>query len=195
MFTYQATLPVIEHKKAEYLRQAVYQVLPGAVASVPFGIDDQEHIFPLAGDEEAANKVYAGYDTSGKLIGIALEARGQGFQDVIRLLYGYAPDRQAVIGMRVLESRETPGLGDKIEKDPKFQANFEALAVDLNPDDTVIHPIEMVKAGAKTEPWQIDAISGATISSKAVSAMLRENTARWIPVLARNRLIFEEHRP
>ena len=32
------------------------------------------------------------------------------------ILYGYAPALDAVIGIRVLETKETPGLGDKIEK-------------------------------------------------------------------------------
>ena len=36
-------------------------------------------------------------------------------------LYGYKPDRKKlVLGMEVLESRETPGLGDKIYKDAEF---------------------------------------------------------------------------
>ena len=52
-----------------------------------------------------------------------------GYQDVIRiLLYGYSPEHQAIVGMRVLESRETPGLGDKIEKDPAFLARTSSAS-------------------------------------------------------------------
>ncbi len=57
--------------------------------------------------------------------------RGMGYQDFIRLLYGYSPDDQAIIGIRVLESRETPGLGDRIETDADFLSNFQRLDVAL----------------------------------------------------------------
>ncbi len=195
VFTYQATLPTIQRKKAIYLQKAVYKVLPGAVAGASFGIDEENRITLLGEGESPARVVYAGYDSSGRLVGIALEAQGQGFQDTIRLLYGYSPDRQSVIGIQVLESKETPGLGDKIEKDPDFLANFKALDVALGPDGALIHTIEPVKKGKKESPWQIDSISGATISSKAVANMLRDHTLRWIPVLARHKSVFEEHAP
>ena len=69
-----------------------------------------------------------------------------GYQDVIRVLYGYSAEANAVIGLRVLESQETPGLGDKIETDAGFLANFERLDVSLSDDlSRVLHPIEAVK--------------------------------------------------
>jgi electron transport complex protein RnfG len=89
--------------------------------------------------------------------------------------------------MKVLESKETPGLGDKIGKDPAFLANFDALDVTLGDDRQALrHAIEVVKAGAKQQPWQIDAITGATISSKAVGRMLGESGRAWLPIIQRN---------
>jgi len=79
---------------------------------------------------------------------------------------------------------ETPGLGDKIATDPAFLANFEALDARLNAVGTALaNPIVTVKRGRKTEPWQIDAISGATISAKAVGKALNESTQRLLPRL------------
>ena len=64
---------------------------------------------------------------------------------------------QAVVGIRVLESRETPGLGDRIETDPDFLANFERLDVSLDADGArPLHPIEAVKQGQKEHAWQVD---------------------------------------
>jgi electron transport complex protein RnfG len=83
----------------------------------------------------------------------------------------------AIIGLQVLSSNETPGLGDKIEKDPDFRANFTALDASLKQE------IVTVKNGEKTEPWQIDGISGATVSSKAVGKALNESAQFWIPTL------------
>jgi electron transport complex protein RnfG len=78
-------------------------------------------------------------------------------------------------------------LGDKIETDPDFLANFERLAVALTDDLAAIaHPIEFVKKGQKQEPWQIDGITGATISSKAIAGILSGSTAYWIPRIRRN---------
>jgi len=131
--------------------------------------------------------VYAGYDDENRLAGIAVEAQGMGYQDVIHVLYGYSFAEEAIVGIRVLGSRETPGLGDKIETDPDFLANFERLTVALIGDlSAVAHPIEFVKKGQKQEPWQIDGITGATISSKAIAAILSGSTAHWIPRIRRN---------
>ena len=118
------------------------------------------------------------------MIGVAMEARGTGFQDTIVLIYGYSPDRQQIIGMEVLESKETPGLGDKIITDEDFLTNFEALEATLTDDgSTLANPIVTVKKGQKTEPWQIDGITGATISSKAIGDILRQSTESMLPIL------------
>ena len=45
------------------------------------------------------------------------------------------------------------------------------------------NPIETVKHGKKTNPWQIDGISGSTVSSKAVGKALRESTTKMVPRL------------
>ncbi len=109
-----------------------------------------------------------------------------GYADIIRVLYGYDPRRQSIVGLRVLESRETPGLGDKIETDQSFIANFAAPDVSLNADGTgLANPIEATKHGEKTHLWQVDAITGATISSFAIAEILRNSATTWVPRLAR----------
>ena len=111
-----------------------------------------------------------------------------GYQDTISLLYGYSFEHQAIVGMQVLKSLETPGLGDRIASDPDFLLNFERLEVGLDSvTGKVAHPIEAVKHGAKTEAWQVDGITGATISSKAVAAALRDSSGEWVPILVRRR--------
>lgn len=187
VLTYQATLPTIQRKKAEALERAIFHVLPGAKTRVTYRVKENNEIELLEGEPQGERLVYAGYDEQNRLVGVALEAQGQGFQDTIRLIYGYSPEKQAVVGMEVLESKETPGLGDKIEKDPDFQANFEALDVSLDEDGMRLrNPIEPVKHGTKEHPWQIDGITGATISSKAIANILRGSTERILPVLARD---------
>jgi electron transport complex protein RnfG len=179
------TQPVIRRNRAEALQRAIFQVLPGARSSQTFRLVGDARFELLSdGEREAAGArlVHAGYDEEFRLVGLAVEARGMGYQDVITVLYGYSFADDAVIGIRVLESRETPGLGDKIETDLQFLENFVRLDVSLSEDGaSVAHPIEAVKRGQKQHAWQVDGITGATISSVAISDILSRSTADWIP--------------
>lgn len=181
---YQVTLPIIEQNKAEALQQAIFEVLPGAASSATFERTDAGFV-PLADPGAASNPdrlVYAGYDDERRLVGVAVEARGMGYQDVIVLIYGYSFAEDAIIGIQVLESKETPGLGDKIETDPDFLANFERLDVSLDAEGTTLaHPIVAVKKGEKTQPWEVDGITGATISSVAIADILNASAQVWVP--------------
>ena len=185
VLTFQATLPIIAQNRAEALEKAIFKVLPGAVQKAAFELSPDGQLRLSAGEPGSGQLIYVGYDESGTLVGVALEAVGQGFQDVIRLLYGYAPDRQIVIGMEVLESRETPGLGDKVMKDANFLANFAALDVALNAAGTGLkNPLVAVKFGHKEHPWEVDGITGATISSQAVADIIRNSAEGMLPLLA-----------
>lgn len=185
VLVYQYTRPIIAANQLEARQAAVFQVLPGAVSSTTYRYVDGEGFTPVADDAIGDDLVFAGFDRQGRLVGVAVEAVGMGYQDAVRVLYGYAPDRQAIVGMQVLDSRETPGLGDRANTDPDFLANFAALDVTLTEDgQRIAHPIEAVKHGEKTEPWQIDCITGATITSTAIADMIRESTAAWVPRIA-----------
>ena len=187
VLAYQVTFERIAENKRLALERAIFEVVPDVSSetttrvSFSLGRKGLVRLDPHSGD---AN-LYALYDASGGLVGIAMEGAAQGYQDVVRTLYGYKLECQCIVGMTVVESKETPGLGDKVETDPEFLANFEALDARLNADQTALaHPIETVKHGTKTEPWQIDAISGATITSKAIGKGLRASTDRMLPLLA-----------
>lgn len=167
---YEATLPAIEAYQARVLRAAVFKVLPGIERMQRLVFADGQ-LLPSEVENKSDQAIFAGYDAQGSLVGYAIPGAGPGFQDIIRLLYGYLPDKRQVSGMEVLESRETPGLGDKIYKDLAFVANFDALAMDPE--------IQAVKKGTKTQANQVDAITGATISSKAVVRIINEAHQLW----------------
>jgi electron transport complex protein RnfG len=78
-------------------------------------------------------------------------------------------------------------LGDKIEKDGRFTENVSTLDVRLDDERRVpLHDIELVKRGEKTDGWQVEAITGATISSRAVANILRESVRDVLPALQAN---------
>jgi electron transport complex protein RnfG len=167
---YESTLPTITANKARELREAVFKVLPGVTQMQALVYRDGELVTVDAPDKDEP-VVYGGYDDAREFVGYAMPAAGPGFQDTIAILYGYKPEEKQVVGMEVLESRETPGLGDKIYKDAVWVAGFSALSVEPE--------IVAVKKGTKSNPNEIDAITGATISSKAVVRIINEAHTAW----------------
>ena len=138
-------------------------------------------------DAGPALPVNLGFDEDGRLAGAAIEGAGMGYQDTIRVLYAYSFEERAITGLKVLETRETPGLGDKIETEPHFIANFEALDARLDDSGSALrNPIVTVKQGEKTDPWQIDGITGATITSEAIGNILNDSAGTWVPILERD---------
>ncbi len=168
---YESTLPTITANKARELREAVFKVLPGVSRMQQLVYRNGELVVSeeIAKDEPV---VYGGYDEQGEFLGYAIPGAGPGFQDTIGLLFGFTPERQLVLGMEVLESRETPGLGDKIYKDDDWVGSFNELSIDPE--------IVAVKQGTSSRPNEIDAITGATISSKAVVRIINEAHRDWL---------------
>lgn len=180
--TYQLTRQRSVRNQTAARHEAVKQVLPGTVSSETFQYRDGDGFF-VSDDRSSTDDIFiAGYDRSGKLIGIAIEAVGYGYQDSIRLIYGYDPDRQVITGFQVLESRETPGLGDRVESDESFLAKFSDLSVALDSTGTSIaNPIVFIAQRTPEEPWQVDGVTGATITSGAIVSILSSSASKWVP--------------
>jgi len=185
VLAFQTTLPIINKNKAEALKKAVLNVVPGAVRQQAYRWTGKRfERFDGQASPAAEDLVYAAFDEQDTLIGVAITGSGQGFQDVIQLIYGYTPHTQKLIGFQILDSRETPGLGDKTSSDVGFLANFNALDVQLGAEhQQLIHPVVAVKHGTKKNPWEIDSITGATISSKAIGAIIGIGTKHWMPII------------
>jgi electron transport complex protein RnfG len=170
---YQLTLPRIEANNARALRLAVFQVLPGSERLQPLAYRGDD-LVPATDAAAGEPLIYGGYTSGGEFVGYAIPAAGAGFQDTIRLLYGFEPKARRIVGMQVLESRETPGLGDRIYKDEHFLGEFRDLAVE---------PQVVAIKGHGEAPNEVDAITGATISSKAVVAIVNAGNAEWLSKL------------
>lgn len=173
---YQLTLPAVEANRAARLDAAVHQVLQGLdrydtlylyqgalVAMPPAGVDARD-----------LERVYAGFNASGARVGFAVAAAPPGFQDAISLLFGFDPANRKTLGLAILASRETPGLGDKIEGET-FLSRFRAA----------LTPMTGVKSGAKQHPNDVEMITGATISSRAIIGGINGSVERWAPILDR----------
>ena len=168
VFVDQATRPLIEEHRRRALESAIKHVLsldlkegsPARIVSLQVKKDrfelEEEPVFEVNADD--IDRVFLGYGADGKPKGFAIVHQRPGFQDQIQVIFGYEPLKNEILSMKVLSSLETPGLGDKSEKDMVFVEQFEGKETPLNP----------VKPGQGVEPGDVDTISGATISSKAV---------------------------
>ena len=81
-------------------------------------------------------------------------------------------DKNTIYGVNFNHESETPGLGAKIVE-PEFRSQFEGKHI-RNAEGAVVS-VAVLKAGKHAEGQeQVDAISGATITSSGVSTMLHE---------------------
>jgi len=182
---FQSTAARIRDNQERFLAAAIAEVLPETRTTVAVGLAEDGRLVPTT--ETLALPVFLAFDESGQLAGAVLTAMGMGYQDNIRVLYAYSFEQNAIVGFKILESKETPGLGDRVEIEPHFIANFEALDASLSADGSALaNPIVTVKQGEKTDPWQIDGITGATITSEALGNILNNSASEWVPVLERD---------
>lgn len=114
-------------------------------------------------------EVYKVKNENSEETGYALVYEGNGFQGKIRLICGLSPDLEKILALEILEQVETPGLGTKVTETP-FTDQFKQLQTSPT--------INWVKGVPPEEPNEIQAITGATISSKAVVAIINNGIAQ-----------------
>jgi Na+-translocating ferredoxin:NAD+ oxidoreductase subunit G len=173
---FHATQPRILAHQARVLASAVDEVLAGPERVQRWfvhagALTDQP---PEGVDTLRVERVFQGFDASGASIGFALTGREPGFADAVSVIFGYDPRERTVLGMRVLESRETPGLGDKIEKDRAWVESFRGTRA----------PLSGVKpARATGADDEVHLITGATISSRVVVSIINNRIEALHPLL------------
>jgi electron transport complex protein RnfG len=135
---------------------------------VPGGVADKSEEVQMG--DRAAFKVM---DADGKHIGWVIKAAGNGFADRIELLIGMDAEAKMITGLYVLDQKETPALGDNIKK-ADFRDRFNGKPTD----------VALSASQTPTGPDQIQAISGATISSQSVCDIVNGATDQFVAALA-----------
>lgn len=146
-FVYEFTREPIELSNLNKKVNAIKQVVPEfnnnpytEMFRLPTGEGDSLDIFPAKKDS-----IVVGYAVT--------TYTNKGFSGNITLMAGFKPDG-SIVNIKVLEHKETPGLGTKMSE-PKFKDQFN----DKNPAD---FNLKVRKDGGP-----VDAITAATISSRA----------------------------
>ena len=151
--TYEITKPKIDAELKAEEGEALKAILPEADSFNAKTVGDIEYFDAMKGD---------------RLVGYCIKVTGMGYSGYMRIIVGI--DTNGVIeGVRILEHQETPGLGSKVnevrpgETEPYFLKQFNGK-------------------NAKTVAVRkdIDAITGATISSKAVTDAIRDTVDRFL---------------
>lgn len=160
--------PAIEANKINESLLKVPELVLGAAQAQNLAPGALE-INPLAVEVAKPGKTvrYSVYEAKrdGKLAGWVAKTAGAGYADKIELLIGFDPQVQTITGLFVLDQKETPGLGNKIVTDV-WRAQFL--------QKSTAQALAAVK-GKAAAANQIDAVTGATISSKSVTDII--NTA------------------
>lgn len=137
----------------------IQKEIEGAIVKVVPGTSQNQKLY-----EEEDLFIYAGQDELGQPIGYAIQATGIGFQDKITLMFGINISLTKIIGLTVIDQKETPGLGAKITDWNAFLQFWE------NRDSSGQIILRKPPASSLEElsPTEINTITGATISSKKV---------------------------
>jgi electron transport complex protein RnfG len=133
------------------IEEAITQVIPGTTQN--------QKLY-----EEEDLVIYKGENEAGQTSGYAVQATGIGFQDKITLLFGINPSRTEIVGLTVIDQKETPGLGAKITDREMFLRFWKNR--DISQPLTLRNP--PADSMQDLAPSEINTITGATISSTKV---------------------------
>lgn len=113
-------------------------------------------------------KFYTGFDENNNKIGYVFSNEGKGYGGTINVMTGIASDGQ-IQGISILSHNETPGLGANITSD-KFTEQFKVNAPK--------NGFSIIK-GESNKNGEISAITGATISSTAVTNAVNKSIEQF----------------
>lgn len=142
---YQQTAPVIAKNKKAEEELARREVLTLA-----------SEFQPVKSDSDTL--LYKGLDEEGKLVGYVFTCEEEGYGGIIQTMVGIDTLFQ-ISGIKVISQQETPGLGANCTT-PEFTEQF----IGKNPEVLMV----------KKDGGEIEAISGATITSRAITDAIRE---------------------
>lgn len=150
--TNQITAPVIQQRNEIANNEARIAVLPGASDFNQVDISK----YKSAG-ADTVKEVFEGVNGSNE-IGYTIKSEPSGYGGTIELTIGIGKDGK-ITGVNVGNNSETPGLGAK-STDPAFNGQYKGKEA---------KELEVIKGGTPKDN-EIKAISGATITSKAVTS-------------------------
>jgi len=138
--------PLIQENRRRATNESVKTVVPGTLK--------------VESERRGDILLYKGIGSGDKLRGYAFSTEFSGFQGKITIMIGVDPGFEKITGLDILENIETPGLGNKIVA-KSWREGFVGLSA--------TQEMSLVKnQTADKGKNEVEAITGATISSKAI---------------------------
>ena len=152
------TGPRIEKYLLEKKRKKVLEALV-----IPYEADTVEEVFTsnVTSEEIDGKTIYTAQDGS-----IAFEFAGPASQGPMSGIIALTSDKEAIKGIAIIQQSETPGLGSRVLEAENL-ANFR--------DKKVVPQLLIVAAGSASADNEVDAITGATLTSKALEKNINKN--------------------
>ena len=164
--------PIAQTKEKNILEAAKKVLPPG---SEPIKV---ETLIPLDNQGVRTNVVFVAKDAAGQVVAVAVQGTSKkGYGGPVILMVGIAADG-TLINFDVIEQTETPGLGTKI-KDESFRKRL------IRRPDGTPRPIAGTQWKVTRDGGEIDAVTAATISSRAATEAVRDAIATYEAVKGR----------
>jgi electron transport complex protein RnfG len=168
-FLYQAALPAKERIQAQITESAYKVVMPDAATFE----DAKAEVDGAPFEYKIAKSI------NGEVLGYIAEGSAEGYSSKLRVMVGVKKDF-TINALKVLYQKETPGLGDKVNEIIS-KKTWWTVITGTSPDEAGLRPWFQSQFDGKEAPVKvqkdggtIDAITGATISSRAVCHAVNE---------------------
>lgn len=161
-FVNVTTRPLIKRNETRKLRESVLSSF-----NVNYDPEDVEDVFKseIETKDIGGREVYLRYGKNEELSAVAFQIEGSGFQGQISAIISLKPDLETIVGLEVLSQEETPGLGARITED-EFLRQFNGK---------VVRPKLLIVNNPGGEENKVDAITGATRTSKSVESIINND--------------------
>ena len=177
----QITARIVDLETGEYVEPSVVGVNDAALYDQFRAAKDPEFSEVLPGAEDIAGikrreryaKVYL-LEQNGEIERIILPVRGYGLWSTLYGFLALERDANTIVGLGFYQHAETPGLGGEVDN-PNWKAQWPGKKVyDL--EQGAAPKIELVKGGVRADDpnsiYGVDALSGATLTSRGVTNLL-----------------------
>ncbi len=160
----EATKAAIAKADLEQQNSAIATILP------PFAfLGESYKVLPIG--ENDSLQFFPAYSKDSTLLGTAVKSYSRkGFSGLISVMVGLTPQGN-ISGFKILDHKETPGLGSRMAVWFSNQSKPKQYVIDANPEKT--------KFMVAKDGGAFDAITAATISSRAFLESIRRAYATW----------------
>lgn len=173
--TYALTRDRIRQVEEAERTQARGRVLPAAKA--------QFRVLNVQAPEP--DQVVEARDEAGVLLGYAALGAAPGYAGPVRVMVGMDPKAETISGITVVAQSETPGLGTRVAEVKSAQTWFTVLAGRATSVETTPEFLKQFPGRRPGDlalqpalPAGVQAITGATVTSRAVVAAAQEAVAK-----------------